>query len=110
MSTPHKLTADGWRECPPDQFHKYARCFHKQFDTPTRCGCDDDGKPGIQILLAVYQYEGNEFIEAEIRGKLPDGTWVKIMQYGLPKDLEGCLALIPRMLATWEAITNYKPL
>jgi hypothetical protein len=108
MSTPDKLLADDWREY-PDQFRKYARCFYKRFDTPTRCACNDD-KAGMQICFAVSEYEGVESIEADICGELPDGTWVKIMQHGLPKDLAGCLAVIPRMLATWESISNYKPL
>lgn len=103
-----KLINEGWREY-PDQFRKDSRCFFKWYETPTRCACNDN-KSGMQICFAMSEYEDVESIEVDICGELPDGTWIKIMQYGLPKDLDECLAVIPRMLAIWEAITNYKPL
>lgn len=49
------LLADGWREY-PNQFRRYARCFYKRFDTPTRCHGNDD-KPGVQIQIAVSVME-----------------------------------------------------
>lgn len=100
-----QLLAAGWREY-PDQFRKYARCFYKRFDTPTRCHCNDD-KFGMQICFAVSEHAGVESIEADLCGELADETWVKISPYSLPKDLAGCLATIPRLLATWEFMANY---
>ena len=48
-----KLIDDGWREY-PDGPRKYARCFYKRFDTPTRCRCNND-KAGMQVCCAVRQ-------------------------------------------------------
>lgn len=104
MNTIETLLAQGWREY-PDQFLKHARCFYKRFDTPTRCSCNRN-KAGIVVSFEVYEHVNVESIEAETCGELPDGTWVKIQQYALPKDINACLAIIPRMLATWEAIAN----
>jgi hypothetical protein len=93
-----ELLAAGWREY-PNKFKKWARCFYKQHDTPTRCACNDD-KAGIQIEIAVSD-TGD--MEMEVSGQLKDGTWMHLHNYSLPPTTAGVLALIPRMLATWES-------
>lgn len=95
-----QLLADGWREY-PDQFKKYARCFYKQFDTPTRCFGNDD-KAGVQICVAVSDMDWIS-IEMDLCAGLKDGTWLKIQNYALPKTIKEVTALIPRMLSAWEA-------
>lgn len=102
-----ELISLGWREY-PNQFKDYARCFYKQFDTPTRCHGNDD-KPGVQIQISVSDgYAGSVSMEMELRAGLKDETWVKIQNYSLPKTIDDVIALIPRMLATWEAAANYR--
>lgn len=96
-----KLAADGWR-AHRNQFKAYAVCFYKNFDTTTRCRCNED-KPGIQIELAVSEYATDASFELELCGKLADETWIRIQNYSLPYDLDKVLALIPRMLKVWEA-------
>jgi hypothetical protein len=103
---PDTLLGLGWREY-RNQFKEYARCFYKRFETPTRCRCNAD-RPGMQIEIAVWERGNVESCEMELIGELSDGTgWrdvvVNVHPCGLPKDLDGVLALIPRMLATWEA-------
>jgi len=98
---PETLLAQGWREY-PNQFKKSARCFYKQFETPTRCRCNHD-KDGVQIEIAVWERGGVESCELEMSGELSDGTWMHLHNHGLPKDLDAVLAMIPRMLMVWEA-------
>lgn len=95
------LAADGWREY-PNQFKKYARCFYKQFDTPTRCHGNGES-PGIQVEIAVSERDGRESYEMELCGQLRDGTWIRLHNYGLPDDIHEVVALTPRLLAVWEA-------
>lgn len=97
-----RLVADGWQEY-PDQFRKYARCFFKQFNTPTRCFCNDD-RAGIQVCVAVVECEQGVSYEIDLHGQLLDGTWIKLHNYGMPEDIEAGLKTIPRLLATWEFI------
>jgi hypothetical protein len=97
------LLADGWREY-PDQFKNYARCFFKRFDTPTRCSGNDD-KPGVQIQIAVSEFNGSVSMELEICAGLKDETWVKIQNYALPKTAKEVTSLIPRLLVMWESIS-----
>jgi hypothetical protein len=92
------LAADGWREY-PNSFKKWARCFYKQHATPTRCACNYD-KEGIPIEIAVSD-TGN--MEMELSGQLKDGTWLHVHNYSLPHEVEKVTALIPRLLAVWEA-------
>lgn len=94
------LLADGWREY-PNQFKKWGRCFYKRFDTPTRCHGNSD-KVGVQIEISVTEFEGRISMELELCGGLKDETWLKIHNYALPDDLKKVIALIPRMLTTWE--------
>ena len=94
-----KLIEQGWKEC-PNQLKKYARCVYKQFETPTCCHCNND-KTGIQVEISVVESAGS--CELELGGELADGTWMRLHNHGLPNDLNFVLALIPRMLATWEA-------
>ena len=97
-----QLQAEGWREY-PNQFKKYARCFYKRFDTPTRCAENDD-KFGAQIQIAVSDGMYHSVsLELELCGGLKDGSWLSIHNYGLPKTVEEVTALIPRLLAIWEA-------
>ena len=95
------LLADGWREY-TDQFKKYARCFYKRFDTPTRCHGNDD-KSGVQVMIAVSVMETWMSMEMELCAGLKDETWMKIQNYALPKTVKEVTALIPRMLAVWES-------
>jgi hypothetical protein len=100
-----RLLADGWREY-PNQFKKYARCFYKRFDTPTRCHGNDD-KPGAQIEIAVsYGYAGGVSMEIELCAGLKDETWLKIQNYSLPKTVDEVTELIPRLLAMWESANH----
>ena len=99
---PARLLADEWKEY-PDRFRKYARCFFKRFDTPTPCAGNAD-KSGMQICVGVSEYEGRTSYEIELQAELPDGTWIKLHNYGMPEDIEKGLATIPRLLATWEFI------
>ncbi len=91
----------GWREG-RDQFRNYARMFYKRHDTPTRCAGNDD-KAGVQVCLYVSDLQGRTNIEMEVCGGLADGTWLKLHNYALPQDVHGVLALIPRIIAVWEA-------
>jgi hypothetical protein len=95
------LHVNGWKEY-PNQFKDQARCFYKRFKTPTRCKCND--KPGMQVELTVSTWKGGpESYELELNGELGDETWVKLMNYALPNDIESVLKLIPRLVAIWEA-------
>lgn len=95
------LFVQGWREY-PDQFRRHARCFFKRFKTPTPCACNYD-KPGMQVCIAISDgFEGRESFEIDLVGEVPNGTWVKLHQYGLPKEIESVLRLIPGLLALWE--------
>jgi len=96
------LVDNGWKEY-PDSFRRYARCFFKRFDTPTVCAGNQD-KPGIQVCIAV---SGRGY-EVDICGGLDDDTWVKIHQWSMPQDIHDGLAIIPRLIATWEFIANHK--
>jgi hypothetical protein len=103
QSACNDLLADGWHEC-PDQFKKYARCFYKRFNTPTRCSGNDD-KQGVQIEIAVSEFNGSVSMELELCAGLKDETWVKIKNYALPRTVEEVTALIPRILVMWESIS-----
>ena len=97
-----RLLTSGWREY-PNQFKKYARCFYKQFDTPSACSGNYD-KPGVQIEIAISDgYSGEVSMEMELTCGLKDETWLKIQNYSLPKTIEQVTALIPRLLAMWES-------
>jgi len=98
------LLENGWREC-PDQFRPNDRCFYRSFDTPTRCHGNDD-KPGIQVCIFVSNIRGTESMELELCAGLKDETWLKVLNYGLPADIESVVALIPRLLAIWESANS----
>lgn len=95
------LAAEGWHEY-NDATREYARCFAKQYDTPTRCHSNHD-KEGVQVMISVSAFDGRVSLELELCAALKDETWVKILNYGLPKNVKEATALIPRMLAAWEA-------
>ena len=99
------LLAEGWQEY-PDQFRKYARCFSKRFDTPTRCACNHR-KEGIAVTISTIKHDQYFAYEIELHGELPDGTWVNLQNHGMPDDIEAGLATIPRLLATWEFIATH---
>jgi hypothetical protein len=101
------LTENGWREY-PDQFRK-ARTFYKRFDTPTKCNCNND-KDGMQVCIAVSEFQGRTSLELDLCGELPDESWVKLLNYGFREpNIETVVASIPRLLATWETFCNFKP-
>jgi len=95
------LIKKGWKEY-PNQFKKYSRCFYKRFATPTSCRLNE-GNAGIQIEIAVLEWQDTESCELELDGELADGTWMRLHNHGLPRDIDAVLALIPRMLMVWEA-------
>lgn len=97
----NSLSADGWREY-PNQFKRTARCFYKRFDTQTVCSGNAD-KPGVQIQIAVSEFTGSTVMELELCAGLKDNTWLVLHNYALPKTVAEVTALIPRMLAVWEA-------
>ena len=94
----------GWREY-PDSMRRHARCFFKRFDTPTRCRCNND-KAGVQVCCAVSKLNERVSYEISLCGELTDGTWIELHQWSMPEDIEQGLAMIPRMLDTWEYIAN----
>lgn len=100
------LLSQGWREY-PDRFRNTSRCFYKRHDTPTRCRCNDD-KEGMQVCISVSEYEGKTSYELDLAGELPDGTWIKLQNYGMPEDIHEGLAKIPRLLTAWESLANVK--
>jgi hypothetical protein len=108
MSAIETLLSYGWREC-ANPFNRFARCFYKQHDTPTRC-CGNDDKEGIQVCIAVYEgsAEMPEGYEVEIAGGLKDGTWISLTQWALRNEIASALSIIPRLLSTWEHIANSK--
>jgi hypothetical protein len=95
------LIKQGWKEY-PNQFKLYSRSFFKYFETPTSCHCNKD-KTGIQVEVSVAEWQGIGSCELELSGELADGTWMRLHNHGLPKDIDAVLALIPRMLMVWEA-------
>ncbi len=104
-----QLQAAGWKEW-KNQLKKHARCFYKRFPTPTNCACNWD-KEGMQIQLAVSNTMTCESVVMELTlcGELKDGTWVEFLNYGLPKTVKEVTALVPRMLAIWEAANHHEP-
>lgn len=84
--------------------------FYKQYETPTRCALND-GKSGQQVSIHVgtlnIHDEDCATIEMEVCGELTDGTWVKLQNYSLPKNVPAVLAMIPRLLHAWEAVNQH---
>lgn len=98
------LNREGWREY-PDHFRKHACCFFKRFKTPTRCLCNTN-KDGMQVCVAVSNFNGGESYEIDLCGQIANGTWVKLHQYALPEKIEDGIAMIPQLLAAWELLAN----
>ena len=69
------LIADGWQEY-PDQFRKYARCFCKRYETPTRCACNHR-REGMTVTIAASQHGPYFSYEIDLQGELTDGTRIK---------------------------------
>jgi hypothetical protein len=107
MNTIQHLQNQGWKEY-PNRFKPHARCFYKRYNTPTRCSCNDD-KEGMQVCVNYYKHDDNESFEIELCGEANDGTWLELKNYSLSSDIEKAIAVIPRLLATWETFANYKP-
>jgi hypothetical protein len=104
------LAADGWREY-PNRLKDYARCFYKRFATATRCYCNDD-KGGMQVCIALSREGHAGFppgFTMDMSGELKDGSWVKLVNYGMRDSLEDSIAAIPRLLAAWEAFNQETP-
>ena len=98
------LQENGWKEW-ADPFRKYARCFYKRFETPTRCHCNND-QEGIQICIAVSNLKDfghdKDTYEIDLHGELSDETWLHLKIHGCPDDIEEGILKIPRMLVLWE--------
>lgn len=94
------LENSGWQEF-NDATRPDARFFYRRFATPTRCRLNAD-KHGMQVQVGVWRQGEHWSHEIEICGELPDGTWVKIKNYPMPRNLHDGIAQIPRLLATWE--------
>lgn len=99
------LLSLGWRK-DKDQFRSYADMFWKRHETATKSHPNSD-RDGANIIIYVSEFNGVQNAEMELVGELPDGTWVKLLNYGLPKTTPEILATIPRMLATWECMANH---
>lgn len=96
-----RLMAEGWIEYEREK--PYARCFYKRFASKHRCQSNKD-KTGVQIRVAVSDgHAGQAAMELELRAGLKDYTWLILQNYALPKTVEEVTALIPRLLAMWEA-------
>lgn len=100
------FTALGWRK-DKDQFRPYADVFWKRMLTPTPSRQNRE-KEGAVIMVYISELYGSQSAEMELTGELSDGTWINLHNYSLPKTAEGILAVIPRMLATWECVVNCK--
>lgn len=60
----------------------------------------------MQVCVAVCEYDGRFSYEIDLHGELPDGTWIKLHNHGMPENIEACLVKIPRLLETWEFIAT----
>lgn len=97
-----KLKADGWKEY--IDHSKGGRSFYKAY--PSKYAYrPSENKKELQICCTVYELMRIEF-ELEIVGELKDGTWIKLLNYGLPDNIENVLNKIPRMIKTWEIIRD----
>ena len=101
------LIENGWREYNDYiAMDKSSRFFAKRFDTTTRCACNDD-KDGMQVCIRVTSRAMSDSFESTVRGELSDGTWIELLNYAMPENIEDVIAKIPRLLAAWEAMANY---
>lgn len=100
------FTALGWRK-DKDQFRPYADMFWKRIPTPTPCRQNRE-KEGVVIAVYISEFYGVQNAEMELTGELPDSSWIKLNNYSLPNSAKGILAVIPRMLATWERVVGHK--
>jgi hypothetical protein len=99
------LEANGWVKS-QSTYGRTGPRFYKRFSTPTRCACNHE-KEGMQVCVALSSYPECSGYEIELHGELPDGTWIKLHNHGMPDGIEAGLATIPRLLATWEFIANH---
>lgn len=91
------LAREGWHES-RDFMRPEARCFYRFFAAAHLCRLNKN-KPGIQVCVAVY----GAAYELELAGELADGSWLRLCQWGLPDSIEEGVALVPRLVAMWEA-------
>ncbi len=80
---------------------------HKFYETKTRCGLNSD-KPGILVTFRALAQDTRCY-QFELRGQLPDGTWVSIVRFSLPDDIEEGLKVIPKMIEVWELLCQSAP-
>ena len=101
------LKTDGWRGGSPMLHDEFVRRLYKFFETPTHCALNRD-KPGIQVECAVWEFPDGRGAKPsiEIISGAPDEHWKKI-NIGC-NDLEDVARQIPRLLATWEFIANWR--
>jgi hypothetical protein len=64
----------------------------------------------MQVCVNYYKHEDNESFQIDLSGQSDDGTWLELKNYSLSSDIEKAIAVIPRLLATWETFSNYKPI
>ena len=102
-----QLTKDGWRES-PNAGPSHSRMLYKRFSTPTRCRLNDD-RPGIQVCITVSSHDKYWSYELDLAGELHDGTWIRLHNWILPPLIDDGLALIHRLLQTWEFMAAQHP-
>jgi len=107
------LEENGWREY-PDPLSETAIAYYKQYETKTRCHCNDE-KSGIQVAIRLYPPIKldttpplDPAYEIELCGELKDGTWFKLHQWSIREDIDVGIKIIPRLLAAWECAANYE--
>lgn len=83
--------------------------FCKRFDTPTRDLGNDD-KEGQQVCIWVWEpmQDWAPSVEMGLHGRFADDTAIFIHNYGLRMPINEIVKLVPRLLATWEAMVNYQ--
>ena len=108
MKTPIEYLQDnGWKEYSDYiTMDKSSRFFAKRYATASRCACNHE-KDGMQVCMRVTSHAMADSFEMTTRGELPDGTWIDLLNYAMPENIENVIAKIPRLLAAWEAMANY---
>lgn len=101
------LRSNGWREG-EDQFRPTSRMFYKRHDSNFRCSGNSHHE-GVQVSIYLSDIRCNTSIELELCAGLSDGTWLKMLNYCLPRNIHYVIGMIPRMIATWEAANLRTP-
>jgi hypothetical protein len=104
------LEGDGWRQYQDVSRSVDTVALAKRFPTEAQCACNNE-RPGIQVFIYLcelhHRGETHTSYEIELMGELPDGTWVKLHQWAAPDDINEGLALIPRLIDTWEYMAQH---